>query len=120
MYIYCPKVDRDRKFVFFFFSSRRRHTICYRDWSSDVCSSDLAEVRLDLRWSLPREVLDRVEALRLSDVLATERADKHVSRLLQTAQRVDVAVDVQRRVAHRVIELAALAERAGDVEAHNE
>src|SRR6266852_1267702 len=27
--------------VFFFFSSRRRHTRCYRDWSSDVCSSDL-------------------------------------------------------------------------------
>src|SRR6266542_651748 len=26
---------------FFFFSSRRRHTSCYRDWSSDVCSSDL-------------------------------------------------------------------------------
>src|SRR2546429_4181685 len=28
-------------FVFFFFSSRRRHTRCSRDWSSDVCSSDL-------------------------------------------------------------------------------
>src|ERR1041385_1731645 len=25
-----------------FFSSRRRHTRCSRDWSSDVCSSDLA------------------------------------------------------------------------------
>src|SRR5207245_2990769 len=25
-----------------FFSSRRRHTSCYRDWSSDVCSSDLS------------------------------------------------------------------------------
>src|SRR6266852_3939105 len=25
----------------FFFSSRGRHTRCYRDWSSDVCSSDL-------------------------------------------------------------------------------
>src|SRR6266542_4216270 len=25
----------------FFFSGRRRHTRCYRDWSSDVCSSDL-------------------------------------------------------------------------------
>src|SRR5271157_2459472 len=25
----------------FFFSSRRRHTSCGRDWSSDVCSSDL-------------------------------------------------------------------------------
>src|SRR5438045_6112890 len=27
--------------VFFFFSSRRRHTRCLSDWSSDVCSSDL-------------------------------------------------------------------------------
>src|SRR2546429_7317808 len=30
---------------FFFFSSRRRHTRCSRDWSSDVCSSDLSSVR---------------------------------------------------------------------------
>src|SRR5438874_7825185 len=29
------------KDVFFFFSCRRRHTISLRDWSSDVCSSDL-------------------------------------------------------------------------------
>src|SRR6266542_1652434 len=28
----------------FFFSSSRRHTRCYRDWSSDVCSSDLADL----------------------------------------------------------------------------
>src|SRR5215813_3902374 len=27
--------------LYFFFSSRRRHTRCGRDWSSDVCSSDL-------------------------------------------------------------------------------
>src|SRR5690625_8053105 len=27
--------------IFFFFSSRRRHTRWPRDWSSDVCSSDL-------------------------------------------------------------------------------
>src|SRR5437867_12519191 len=27
---------------FFFFSSRRRHTRSYGDWSSDVCSSDLS------------------------------------------------------------------------------
>src|SRR5256884_6059828 len=32
-------------FVFFFFSSRRRHTRCSRDWSSDVCSSDLFDAR---------------------------------------------------------------------------
>src|SRR3712207_9230177 len=30
---------------FFFFSSRRRHTRYWRDWSSDVCSSDLKSVR---------------------------------------------------------------------------
>src|SRR2546422_5562468 len=30
---------------FFFFSSRRRHTRCSRDWSSDVCSSDLPQHR---------------------------------------------------------------------------
>src|SRR5687768_17635864 len=30
---------------FFFFSSRRRHTRCSRDWSSDVCSSDLTRER---------------------------------------------------------------------------
>src|SRR2546422_9719108 len=35
---------------FFFFSSRRRHTRCSRDWSSDVCSSDLAE-QGGARWS---------------------------------------------------------------------
>src|SRR5256886_11547492 len=29
---------------FFFFSSRRRHTIFDCDWSSDVCSSDLAKL----------------------------------------------------------------------------
>src|SRR5438105_14777783 len=29
-------------FFFFFFSSRRRHTRSTRDWSSDVCSSDLS------------------------------------------------------------------------------
>src|SRR3712207_7661350 len=29
-------------FFFFFFSSRRRHTRSLCDWSSDVCSSDLA------------------------------------------------------------------------------
>src|SRR6266542_4703833 len=32
---------QNSKNCFFFFSSRRRHTRCYRDWSSDVCSSDL-------------------------------------------------------------------------------
>src|SRR5215217_2804967 len=32
-------------FLIFFFSSRRRHTRYWRDWSSDVCSSDLFRQR---------------------------------------------------------------------------
>src|SRR5690606_41149284 len=34
-------------YCFFFFSSRRRHTRCSRDWSSDVCSSDLDRAAVD-------------------------------------------------------------------------
>src|SRR5690606_39299295 len=37
---------------FFFFSSRRRHTRFSRDWSSDVCSSDLPDRRV-LRGDAP-------------------------------------------------------------------
>src|SRR5206468_12285628 len=39
-------------YCFFFFSSRRRHTRSDRDWSSDVCSSDLRGRRR--RRSAPR------------------------------------------------------------------
>src|SRR5215203_6707689 len=47
----------------FFFSSRRRHTRYWRDWSSDVCSSDLDVA-----------VLRRIERVRgeESSVLARE------------------------------------------------
>src|SRR5216683_3764751 len=50
---------------FFFFSSRRRHTRSDRDWSSDVCSSDLA--------ALDVETFDRRAAqLGISTVVAVE------------------------------------------------
>src|SRR5258705_8913309 len=41
----------------FFFSSRRRHTRCLSDWSSDVCSSDLG---LPARLPARRRCHDRV------------------------------------------------------------
>src|SRR3712207_4732121 len=34
--------------LYFFFSSRRRHTRYWRDWSSDVCSSDLTALCLSM------------------------------------------------------------------------
>src|SRR3712207_4086415 len=51
------------RMVFFFFSSRRRHTRYWRDWSSDVCSSDLAAVFANLRrLPLPRRMVAALEA----------------------------------------------------------
>src|SRR5207245_6370906 len=50
----------------FFFSSRRRHTRCYRDWSSDVCSSDLERLALtegQIEWA-------HAEALAFASLLA--------------------------------------------------
>src|SRR5437588_6369907 len=63
-------------FVFFFFSSRRRHTRSLCDWSSDVCSSDLynhgcylgdALVRLCAQSMAPAQVVvvDRSEERRV-------------------------------------------------------
>src|SRR5216684_1883365 len=53
-----------RYMFFFFFSSRRRHTRCSRDWSSDVCSSDLpAEVKLKdpKDWTIAGKPLKRLD-----------------------------------------------------------
>src|SRR3712207_1222286 len=51
---------------FFFFSSRRRHTRYWRDWSSDVCSSDLDDVRATLtrdgHGGLPGRLVDDDDA----------------------------------------------------------
>src|SRR5436853_2594041 len=43
----------------FFFSSRRRHTRCLSDWSSDVCSSDLLSRDYALVLMLPNERHDQ-------------------------------------------------------------
>src|SRR3712207_422914 len=42
----------------FFFSSRRRHTRYWRDWSSDVCSSDLWSAMLTLGAAVGGPVTD--------------------------------------------------------------
>src|SRR5207253_7825745 len=43
-------------FFFFFFSSRRRHTRWPRDWSSDVCSSDLLLANVHLDPATPEQI----------------------------------------------------------------
>src|SRR5205814_5203627 len=54
----------------FFFSSRRRHTRCLSDWSSDVCSSDLLDA---LGTQVYQAILERRPAPvipRLKEILA--------------------------------------------------
>src|SRR6266496_422767 len=55
MFIYYSAIVVDS--FFFFFSSRRRHTRSLRDWSSDVCSSDLF-VRRTFAWFPSRHEFD--------------------------------------------------------------
>src|SRR5207253_4340373 len=69
--------------VSFFFSSRRRHTRWPRDWSSDVCSSDL----MDATPSGPRRSLfaeNRIEEPAAAHVLA-RLATVAQDRLIRTA-----------------------------------
>src|SRR5690606_40753950 len=66
--------------VFFFFSSRRRHTRFSRDWSSDVCSSDLVfyEELHTLFFRVGGEFLEAVAValpLRLQALLVIVTAD---------------------------------------------
>src|SRR5205807_7320322 len=62
--------------VFFFFSSRRRHTRLQGDWSSDVCSSDLVRkaaarlaggerVEVEIPPPAPEELVPRSEERRV-------------------------------------------------------
>src|SRR2546426_10565782 len=49
-------------YIFFFFSSRRRHTRLQGDWSSDVCSSDLRDRTERMSQALRRRPLGVVDA----------------------------------------------------------
>src|SRR6266508_3212511 len=49
----------DNIWIFFFFSSRRRHTRWPRDWSSDVCSSDLQHAARRAQRERPLVIVQR-------------------------------------------------------------
>src|SRR5438046_4684048 len=92
--------------LFFFFSSRRRHTRLVSDWSSDVCSSDLGDL---VRGPLPGGAADRAlgGALRPARrggrrgrggaAAAGAGARRRVARLPAGAER-DLARSEERRV----------------------
>src|SRR5205814_3990627 len=65
--------------VFFFFSSRRRHTRCLSDWSSDVCSSDL-------KVSIWHGALDTSVNINNAQASVAQWADLHGVRLTDARQ----------------------------------
>src|SRR5690606_39643326 len=73
-----------------FFSSRRRHTRFSRDWSSDVCSSDLATTVVDDLKNLFGEVEGMSKALteKLEALKETiERGEKITEKALEELQQ---------------------------------
>src|SRR5439155_15444213 len=61
-HLICWRSDLLYFYLFFFFSSRRRHTRWPRDWSSDVCSSDLKEWIARLRAQTGNSFPEKVTA----------------------------------------------------------
>src|SRR5947209_17346567 len=62
-YIRWQQGGRSWAVCYFFFSSRRRHTRYWRDWSSDVCSSDLAQVLTELTGFAPATLMGQAARL---------------------------------------------------------
>src|SRR5207248_5452922 len=86
--------DLDPRFFAFFFSSRRRHTRSYGDWSSDVCSSD--------------PVLDRL--------LLSEHASKDLARERAVAHEIEGALHLP-EPSHHVMDAAGTEPLLCDTEA---
>src|SRR3989449_7044379 len=91
----------------FFFSSRRRHTRCSRDWSSDVCSSDLKSVDardLNLHGGCPPRDLKSLAStdfatpagLKYSLAPHAARRMHHVDRRLASVHRTECAPNLAR------------------------
>src|SRR5699024_11312846 len=63
--------------ICFFFSSRRRHTRSKRDWSSDVCSSDLNKYKSDIQ-----SAIDETAKYPVKDTdFMTDDEEKNLKRL---------------------------------------
>src|ERR1039458_10534433 len=58
----------------FFFSSRRRHTRCLSDWSSDVCSSDLGLLAPELAAGIQRVKSAKCIGVRAGNWLSLKQA----------------------------------------------
>src|SRR5439155_5040664 len=88
-----------RLYYYFFFSSRRRHTRWPRDWSSDVCSSDLlidpSTLRGDLEQTYGSVPLADFPVIRKKRM---DAADSTATLGLLEASRAEMVRSEERRV----------------------
>src|SRR6202050_707997 len=100
-----------RRFLRSFFPSRRGHTRCYRDWSSDVCSSDL-EGPLDMRMNpmsgeTAEQVVNHVDERELADVIyefGEERRSRRIARAIVRSRPI--------RTTKQLVEVVSAAARS--------
>ena len=86
-----------------FFSSRRRHTRCSRDWSSDVCSSDLA--RQEANEAFGNQDSDKLQdAADMAEAAAEEVNDRNDAGSVRNAAK----------------DIADIAQNAGNEEVHDQ
>src|SRR5690606_40281775 len=88
----------------YFFSSRRRHTRFSRDWSSDVCSSDLGRAADEYRHEF-RHLLERATAYAGGDVervIVLSIPDWGVTPFAAGRDRTQIAQEIDRSEERRV------------------
>src|SRR2546422_9330149 len=114
----CITIDYCNRLVFFFFfSSRRRHTRCSRDWSSDVCSSDLG---MKKRVGIARAIAGKPKYLLYDeptsglDPVNADVIDGLVERLQDELGVTSVVVSHDVRGSFRVADRVALLWQGGD------
>src|SRR2546421_7575032 len=98
-------------YLFFFFSSRRRHTRSDRDWSSDVCSSDLDldVAKIDRMWERIQESFKQTDKEENVETRCTPLDDVNPA-------RTDPAVQTAIRDAAKSLALATMDLPSGAVQ----
>src|SRR3989442_2265035 len=116
-----PARSRSTRYVFFV-SSRRRHTRCGRDWSSDVCSSDLYDLAHCVQRGHQFAIVDEVDSILIDEARtpliisgpSEESTDKYakIDKIIpKLIQDIDYTLDEKHRTATLTEEGFAKCER---------
>src|SRR5699024_9578945 len=106
--------------VLFFFSSRRRHTRSKRDWSSDVCSSDLDDpLQPETKPENDNEILNELQELKKKFEKQEQFNEALLQKLEEQNQYINESInkrdhqllDTMNEIQHAKIEASAAEEK---------